>query len=698
MAEDDTIEEGVLEQLVQKLTPCIERGDLDACVEEAARLADELGIDAGALMGLAGKMGNAGKHEFAYVLALKAVDGLDGFKKAMAHSVAGAASQNFGNAKKAETNYLKAIEADPKLLIAHSGYAKLLTEHGRTKEAAEHHKIATEINQELVATHNSMKFLQRLAPCIERGELDVCVEEAVRLAEEMGIDAPALLGLAGKMGNAGKHEFAYVLVLKAVDELDGSEKAMAYSIAGAASQNLGDVYKAETNYLKAIEADPNHAMAHNNYALLLAELNRTDEAEEHYLKAIGSDPNYAAAHYNYASLLVELNRKGDAEFYYLKAIKADPNYAVAYNNYAILLVELNRTDEAECYYLKAIGSDPNCAAAHYNYALLLDEFNRTDEAENHYLKAIDSDSTLALAHSNYAHLLKRLNRIDEAENHYLKAIEANSKDPVVHYNYANLLKELNKIGDAEYHYLESIKADPNDAASYNNYANLLRECGKFSEAENEVRHALQIAQDDSLLQDILPYAHGTLGDILADEKYYKYAKREYQKALSKSNSMHNSSISEMHNNLGWVYAKMEKYGDAKEEFKKARVLDSMNVTAIRNYRAADRMRREKESDISSIKIFLGSLLLLLLIFSHGMFFIGSLSEALFVVQSTIFLLLIFVLFDVISKVKVNKNTLEVERSTEYRYLKEISNIEFERSTGVQNPKNQSLDAILMAER
>ena len=42
MAEGDTIEEGVLEQLVQKLTPCIERGELDACVEEAARLADEI--------------------------------------------------------------------------------------------------------------------------------------------------------------------------------------------------------------------------------------------------------------------------------------------------------------------------------------------------------------------------------------------------------------------------------------------------------------------------------------------------------------------------------------------------------------------------------------------------------------------------------------------------------------------------------
>jgi len=31
------------------------------------------------------------------------------------------------------------------------------------------------------------KFLQKLAPCIERGELEKCVEEAAQVAEEMEI-------------------------------------------------------------------------------------------------------------------------------------------------------------------------------------------------------------------------------------------------------------------------------------------------------------------------------------------------------------------------------------------------------------------------------------------------------------------------------------------------------------------------------
>ncbi len=33
------------EEFLQKLTPCIEHGDLDACVEEAARLVKEMRMD-----------------------------------------------------------------------------------------------------------------------------------------------------------------------------------------------------------------------------------------------------------------------------------------------------------------------------------------------------------------------------------------------------------------------------------------------------------------------------------------------------------------------------------------------------------------------------------------------------------------------------------------------------------------------------
>jgi tetratricopeptide (TPR) repeat protein len=225
------------------------------------------------------------------------------------------------------------------------------------------------------------EFLKKLAPCIERGELEACVEEAARLAGEMGIGAEELVNLSVDEIDARKYDFAYVLSLAAVQDLKGEKKAVTFSNAGLAAQSIGKLEEAEEFYKKAIEIDPNIAEAYYNYANLFEKLGRKLEAAEHYKKAIEIDPKYAWAHCNYGVLLVELDRKTEAEEHYKKAIAFDPKDALAHYNYANLLKELNRKTEAEEYYKKAIELDPKLAITHSNYAGLLRESERFYEAE-----------------------------------------------------------------------------------------------------------------------------------------------------------------------------------------------------------------------------------------------------------------------------------------------------------------------------
>ncbi|NJD51490.1 MAG: tetratricopeptide repeat protein [Candidatus Methanoperedens sp.] len=173
--------------------------------------------------------------------------------------------------------------------------------------------------------NKTKEFLQKLAPCIERGDLDACVEEAVWAAEEMGIKVEKLMVLSTQAGMGGIHAFAYVLALAAERSLEGKAKAGAYCNAGVAAGFLGRKEQEEQHYKKAIAANPNIAEAHSNYANLLSELDRKTEAEEHYKQAIAANPNYAEAHYNYANLLSELDRKTEAEEHYKQAIAANPN-------------------------------------------------------------------------------------------------------------------------------------------------------------------------------------------------------------------------------------------------------------------------------------------------------------------------------------------------------------------------------------
>ena len=369
------------------------------------------------------------------------------------------------------------------------------------------------------------QLVQKLTPCIERGELDACVEEAARLAGEMEINAPALLGLAAQMGNAGKYEFAYVLALGA---LDGSEMAGAYFYAGSASQSLGNVSKAETYYLKAIEIDPNYAAALSNYAYLFVELGKKDEAETYYLKAIEADPNYAAAHSNYANLLKEFGKKSEAAIRYLKAIEIDPNYAVAHSNYAILLAELGENDEAETHYKKAIEIDPIYAAAHFNYANLLQNIDKKDGAATHYKKAIEIDPIYAAAHSNYANLLQNLDNIDEAVIHHLKAIEADPNYAAAYSNYAILLKKLNKKDEAATHYKKAIDLEPKLAEAHGAYGLLLIDWDKRDYALSETESASDIFKETGRITQ--SYLAKAWFYEQYSEKYFK--QKEYLKSSS----------------------------------------------------------------------------------------------------------------------------------------------------------------------
>ncbi|NJD76491.1 MAG: tetratricopeptide repeat protein [Candidatus Methanoperedens sp.] len=253
-------------------------------------------------------------------------------------------------------------------------------------------------------SNKTNEFLQKLAPCIERGELEKCVEEAARLAGEMGVGAEELFGFSAKKSVDGKYDFAYVLALAAAHDLEGNKKARAYNSVANAARYLRKFENAEQKYKLAIDADPKYGVAHYNYAILLSELKRNEEAEEQYKLAIAVDPNDASAHYNYANLLSELKRNQEAEKHYLLAIEISQKSAKVQFDYAKLLQRVEMNKEAEQEYKEAIDSNPNLVVAHGGYGFLLVEMNRREEALEHINEASDFLSIVGLVVES--HLLK----------------------------------------------------------------------------------------------------------------------------------------------------------------------------------------------------------------------------------------------------------------------------------------------------
>ncbi|MDP3104233.1 MAG: tetratricopeptide repeat protein [Candidatus Methanoperedens sp.] len=376
------------------------------------------------------------------------------------------------------------------------------------------------------------EFLQKLAPCIGREELEKCVEEAARVSGEMGMEAEELLDLSSN--EEIDNRFAYVFALAATHGLEGEDKAEAYYNAGLAAQYLGRIKEAEEHYSKAIEANPNHAETHTNYANLLYELKKEyDKAEEHYCKAIKANPNLVEAHYSYANLLKELKTYDKAEEHYRKAIELKPNFVEAHSNYALLLDGLKRYGEAENHFRKAIEINPNLAETHFNYAILLYNMKRYDEAEENYRKAIEINPNLAEAHSNYALLLKELKRYNEAEKHYRKPIEINPNHADAHYNYAILLYELKRYDEAEKHYRKDIELNPNLAEAHGAYGLLLVGMDKRDKAWNETEKASEIFKESGRTADshlAKAWFYHNYANKNLDRKKYQESSKDIYKA------------------------------------------------------------------------------------------------------------------------------------------------------------------------
>ena len=133
------------------------------------------------------------------------------------------------------------------------------------------------------------------------------------------------------------------------------------------------------SFRKAIELNPNYAIAYSNLGNILRGLDNLKEAELSYRKAIKINPNFAEGNYNLGNILNDLGNLKEAELSYRKAIELNPNYTEAHNNLGSILNDLGNLKEAELSYRKAIELNPNYANARSNLGLILRDLGKYEE-------------------------------------------------------------------------------------------------------------------------------------------------------------------------------------------------------------------------------------------------------------------------------------------------------------------------------
>lgn len=116
--------------------------------------------------------------------------------------------------------------------------------------------------------------------------------------------------------------------------------------------------EAETLYKKAIELDPQLAIAYTNLGNI--RFRRGDEAgaEQLYRKALEIDDRQPEAHYNLGYVMLERGYASRAVTYFEAAIKADPKFADAHFNLAMAQEALGDKQRARIHWKKYLEIEP----------------------------------------------------------------------------------------------------------------------------------------------------------------------------------------------------------------------------------------------------------------------------------------------------------------------------------------------------
>ena len=250
------------------------------------------------------------------------------------------------------------------------------------------------------------------------------------------------------------------------DKLSEAEKYFDMAFSGTNNQKKIEFYS------KAIELNPNYALAFHNRANVYNDMKERNKALDDYNKAIELNPEYANSYNNRGTAYERLGEPDKAIADYNKAIEINPNLANAYNNRGIILDKLNINDKAILDYNKAIELNPSNAKAYINRGNFLFKTGEKEKALIDYNDAIDLNPYYADAYSNRGFVHEDLEHFEEADKDYSKAVEIDPKDSHTFYCRGNVYMKLNDIEKAKADFLKALELDPENLSYCNSLLKL----------------------------------------------------------------------------------------------------------------------------------------------------------------------------------------------------------------------------------
>jgi len=259
----------------------------------------------------------------------------------------------------------------------------------------------------------------------------------------------------------------------------------AYSLRGHARFHQGDLGGAISDYDRALEINPQDAIAYCNRGLARGAKGDHDGAIEDFGHALEIDPRYLHAYNNRG---IARDAKGDfvgaiADFD--QAIKIDSRDATAYYNRASTRRTQGDLDGAIADYDRAIENDPGYATAYNNRGTLRQAKRDLDGAVADYSRAIQLDPRFVNALNNRGSVREGRGDHDGAIADYNQALEVNPRYAKIYHNRGNARDSKGDFVGAIADFDQALEIDPSLWRTWANRGLSLARLGKRKEASPE---------------------------------------------------------------------------------------------------------------------------------------------------------------------------------------------------------------------
>jgi superkiller protein 3 len=214
--------------------------------------------------------------------------------------------------------------------------------------------------------------------------------------------------------------------------IDPTSTKLRHSL-GYAFNMIGEQNKAEQEFIKTLDQDPNDAVANFQLGLILFSKGRAHEAIEHYEKALEYEQSEAI----YESLALahqSIHQDEIAIDYLKKAIELNPDSPTLRHKLGTLYLTKGNLRSATEELYKLVELDPHNSIAHNHLGVVFARRKQFEKAMSCFLKAIEIDPRNAIHYCCIASIHHKHNKFDDALKYLQIAVELDPDSATIHSN------------------------------------------------------------------------------------------------------------------------------------------------------------------------------------------------------------------------------------------------------------------------